>query len=71
MTKDQFYKFAATLAPTARLQRDGSPLPESKQVHLNRLVSSVRALRAVYVSDPLIREVCTNILADAILVDGE
>lgn len=73
MDKNEFYALVNDHEPAdgCRLNSGGTPLNKVKQGHLNRCVAQVRALRAVYASDPLIKEVCTNLLAGFILVDGE
>jgi hypothetical protein len=73
MTKKEFYALVPDYCPEDchRLSSGGTPLSKDKQKWLNNLVAEVRVLRTVYDSDPLIKVVCTNILAGAILVDCE
>jgi len=74
MDKDKFYKIAKSMEPekNCRLSGDGKPLSKDKQRWLNIMVGEIRALRELYGQEnPLIKEICTNLLVEAILLDGE
>jgi hypothetical protein len=72
MTLKEFYELADERTPLGdgKLAFDGNLSP-SKRKWLNDSVGAVRVLRDVYGDDPIIKEVCTNLLANFILIDTE
>lgn len=72
MTKEAFKELVSSyeLAPHARLNGKGRPLPPEKQRWLNHAYAQVRAMRDTS-DDPAARENLTNVLATLILVDHE